>query len=192
MQRLRSCRPGFWLAGQRMRPTSRRCAGVRTLWATSGRTATSPASRSCGTSGGFFGQALLEQTGCSITRNESNAWPALMLRERPSAPFSRAKHALLEVFLRYGAADRAHWDYRPPGPRARDRTDEDRQCARRLEQLLRHAAKTRKFLTIRELLTLAGCWHAFRHRRAAFRETDALIQELARRPKVGGRREPRG
>jgi hypothetical protein len=136
---------------------------------------------------GFFGQAMLDQTGCRITRNESNAWPALMLRQCHSTPFSTVKHVLLEVFLRYGTADRAHWDYRPPGPRTRDRTDEDRQCARRLEQLLRHAAKTRKFLTVRELLTLAGCWHAFRHRRAAFRETDTLVQKLARRLKVGCR-----
>lgn len=140
---------------------------------------------------GFFGQALLEQAGCRITRNESNAWPALMLRQCPSTPFSPVKHVLLEVFLRYGSAGPAHWDYRPPGPRTRDRTEEDRQCARRLEQLLQRAAKARKFLTVRELLTLAGCWHAFRHQRAEFLETGALVRELARRPRAG-RREPRG
>jgi hypothetical protein len=128
----------------------------------------------------FYGSSLLEEAHCGYMLQDRRSWPVLMVREQPKIPFSPVKHILLRTFLDNCPRGPKPDSTRPPGRRPQDFSDMDE----RFSQQVRHAvhAMERK-ATVKEVLSQAGCWEIFRHRRHSFPKTSAIVTEF----KLSGR-----
>lgn len=128
----------------------------------------------------FYGSSLLEEAHCGYMLQDRRSWPVLMVREQPKIPFSPVKHILIRTFLDNCPRGPKPDSTRSPGRRPQDFSDMDE----RFSQQVRHAvhAMERK-ATVKEVLSQAGCWEIFRHRRHSFPKTSAIVTEF----KLSGR-----
>lgn len=123
----------------------------------------------------FFGNRFLVDAGCEVARG-TQPWPALLLRPGTAHGLPTPKHVLLQTFLKAGPRADAVLGYRRPGKPGADFGKLDRGAANALSALLRREAGTGKRYTVPELLGAVGVWQAFRHNRASFPLTSALVQ----------------
>lgn len=132
----------------------------------------------------YFGQQYLAMTGCPMPDNPRNTWPTLMFRPRNENNFATPKHVLMQVFLETGPGkvEVTTTVYRTPGKRPRDYTLMDANTAAKVRAQIQQLALAQKRMTVQGLLTQAGAWAAFKHHRAQFTETAALLEEMNYRP----------
>lgn len=146
--------------------------------------------------GATFGEAYLQRVRLKVEINRS-PWPALMLRERQSIPFSTPQHVLMQVFLAHtetlATPAGAKSLYRSPGPAARDYQALDTDFAAKVAQAIQRAQNDRRRVEVTEMLTQLGIWGTYRHCRdklplttaaiADFRQTDCAARQVGRRPR---------
>lgn len=138
----------------------------------------------------FFGDDYLAQLGCCV-QNSRNPWPALMVRDWPSLPFTPVKHVLLRLFLEQCGTDLKTLAYRPPGKRPRSTSTLDAELALKIRKAAIRANIRNVKTTATKLLEATGYWSAFRHDRSQFpltvAEVNAFRQTEASERKLGGR-----
>lgn len=140
-----------------------------------------------------FGQQYLAMTGCPVSDNPRNTWPTLMFRPRNENNFATPKHVLMQVFLETGPGkvDAKTTVYRAPGKRARDYRQMDVKTALKVRAQIQQLALAKTRMTAQALLLQAGAWSAFKHHRAQFTETAALLEEFKQSEQaerqIGGR-----
>lgn len=125
----------------------------------------------------FYGSVFLQAAGLDF-QPSSKSWPAMMLRERQSIPYSSQKHVLLQVFLKHANPSSAMADYQQPGPKVRNYKALDKQFTRRLEQAIDDVRRGSDRVEISSLLSQIGVWHIFRHHRDELPNTVALLTEF--------------
>lgn len=123
----------------------------------------------------FFGSRFLVDAGCEVARG-AQPWPALLLRPGTAHGLPTPKHVLLQTFLKAAPVAEADFGYREPGRPSPDFSKMDDRAAKALSELLRKEAGSGKRYTVPELLGAVGVWQAFRHNRASFPLTSALVQ----------------
>lgn len=140
-----------------------------------------------------FGQQYLAMTGCPVGDDPRNTWPTLMFRPRNENNFATPKHVLMQVFLETGPGkvDAKTTVYRAPGKRARDYRQMDVKTALKVRAQIQQLALAKTRMTAQALLLQAGAWSAFKHHRAQFTETAALLEEFKQSEQaerqIGGR-----
>lgn len=140
-----------------------------------------------------FGQQYLAMTGCPVGDDPRNTWPTLMFRPRNENNFATPKHVLMQVFLETGPGkvDAKTTVYRAPGKRARDYRQMDVKTAVKVRAQIQQLALAKTRMTAQALLLQAGAWSAFKHHRAQFTETAALLEEFKQSEQaerqIGGR-----
>lgn len=140
-----------------------------------------------------FGKQYLAMTGCPVADNPRNTWPTLMFRPRNENNFATPKHVLMQVFLETGPerVDAKTTVYRAPGKRPRDYRQMDVKTAVKVRALIQQLALAKTRMTVQALLLQAGAWSAFKHHRAQFTETVALLEEFKQSEQaerqIGGR-----
>lgn len=130
----------------------------------------------------LFGKEYLAARSCFIT-DASRSWPALMVRERVTVPFSPVKHVLLQAFLERAQASGVDFGYTPPGKRPRDVAALDARLAKQVRRAGARANRGGVRVSTTQMLKGLNAWEAYRHRRAdfplttlellAFRKTEA-------------------
>lgn len=127
-----------------------------------------------------FGQQYLAMTGCPMPDNPRSTWPTLMFRPRNENNFATPKHVLMQVFLETGPekVEVTTTVYRTPGKRPRDYRQMDVKTAVKVRALMQQLALAKARMTVQALLLQAGAWSAFKHHRAQFTETAALLEEF--------------
>lgn len=127
-----------------------------------------------------FGTALLADAGCEVNPASSNPWPALMVRTGMAIPFTTSKHVLMQTFLAEAMPGTAHVTayYDKPGKKQRDYARLDARAAAKVKTFLARAATQRERHTVESMLKEIGIWQSFRHARARFPQTNALVQEF--------------
>ena len=123
----------------------------------------------------FYGASLLKESDCDYTPQDRRPWPVLMMRDRPGIPFSPVKHVLLQTFLDHCPPGPKPDSPRQPGRRPRDYSEVDESCARQAQQA---ATALDGRITVKELISRAGCWETFRHKRTCFPKTSAIVAEF--------------
>lgn len=123
---------------------------------------------------------ILARLHCDYSPESYGAWPGLMLRVGTTAPFAPIKHILLAAFLCTERRASAARCYARPGPRPFDAASQDSRCVDRLRQQIVRPAHEQRRSTIRDLMTGIGAWQVFRHDRAQFPSTSALLEEFKR------------
>lgn len=140
-----------------------------------------------------FGQQYLTVTGCPVAEDPRNTWPTLMFRPRNENNFATPKHVLMRVFLETGPEkDEATPPvYLVPGKRPKDYAQMDAKTAAKVRAQIQQLALAQKRMTVQGLLIQAGAWAAFKHHRARFTETAALLEEFKQSDQaerqIGGR-----
>ncbi len=140
-----------------------------------------------------FGQQYLAMTGCPVAEDPRNTWPTLMFRPRNENNFATPKHVLMQVFLETGPEKRAAPTtvYRTPGKRPRDYRQMDIKTAVKVRARIQRLALAKTRMTVQALLLQVGAWSEFKHHRAQFPETAALLEEFKKSEQaerqVGGR-----
>lgn len=121
----------------------------------------------------LYGPKLLTQADCTCHKF---AWPALMVREKVSVPFAPVKHVLLQVFFDTIDDGLKNLEYRPPGRTPSNRTEQDSAFLKSIKAVLSPSPDTR--YSIKDLLTEAGCWGAYRHNRRLFPKTAYFVHQF--------------
>ena len=138
----------------------------------------------------FFDDDYLTQLGCPV-HEARRPWPALMVRDWLTVPFTPVKHILLRSFLEQSDACPKKLSYRPPGKRPRSMSTLDAQLAMKIQKAAIRANIRNVQTTATKLLAAAGHWSAFRHDRSQFpltvAELNAFKQTEASEHKLGGR-----
>lgn len=140
-----------------------------------------------------FGKTYLTATGCPVADNLRNAWPALMVRPREGNNFSTPKHVLMQVFLENGPpkVENLPKVYLTPGKRTQDYAQMDGKTAVRVRARIQQLALSKERATIQALLLHVGAWAAFKHHRAKFTQTVALLENFKQsnqsERQIGGR-----
>jgi len=95
-------------------------------------------------------------------------------------PFTTSKHVLMQTFLAEAMPGTAHVTahYDKPGKKQRDYARLDARAAAKVKTFLARAATQRERHTVESMLTEIGIWQSFRHARARFPQTNALVQEF--------------
>ena len=129
---------------------------------------------------GHFGPRYLATTGCPVATDPRNSWPALMVRTCSGTNFATPKHVLMQAFLETEGHKPADMStvYRAPGKKTRDYALMDASTAKKLRVRLQQVALANERVTIQALLRGAGAWSAFKHQRAKFIKTAALLEEF--------------
>lgn len=141
----------------------------------------------------YFGHQYLNTTGCPVVEDLKNTWPTLMFRPRNANNFATPKHVLMHVFLATGPKKVEHRAkvYKTPGKQARDYGQMDVLTAAKVRTLIRQLASAKERMTVKALLVQVGAWAAFKHHRAQFNETAALLEEFKQSEQserqIGGR-----
>jgi TniQ/Tn7-like transposition protein D len=137
----------------------------------------------------FFGGDYLAAVGCTV--KPARPWPALLVREGTNVPFIPAKHVLLQTFFRHCAPGPKKLAYFPPGKRPRSVDTLDDLLANKVSMAITRANRRNVRTTMTKLLQSAGGWSAFRHDRADFPKTGAVLADFrcteASERKTGGR-----
>jgi hypothetical protein len=124
----------------------------------------------------FYGDHVLRGLGCSVDTASTQSWPALMVRPATTITFAPVKHVLLETYLNEGRASwPVHSSYRAPGKRTLNRTTRDQLFVRRLKAILVALGRREEPCGVTELLKRADCWRSYRHDRASYPRTAALL-----------------
>ena len=125
----------------------------------------------------FYGQDFLADSGCQMT---NGAWPSLMLRPTSNVPFATPKHVLVQTFLELGggAPDSFASDYEKPGKKSTDYKRLDSELTLRMKTVLKRAKAKSRRMTVRELLTEAGSWGAFKHHRSEMPKAEGLVMQF--------------
>lgn len=123
----------------------------------------------------FYGSSLLDEVHCSYLLQDRRSWPILMVRAQPGIPFSPVKHVLLQNFLDNCPSGRKLESSKPPGRRPKDFNDRDERCSKQARQA---ACAIEDWVTVKDLLTQAGCWEVYRHRRQSFPKTAVVVAEF--------------
>lgn len=125
----------------------------------------------------IYGQDFLADSGCTLARQ---AWPSLMLRPTSKVPFAPAKHVLLQTFLELdgGAPDTLASEYEKPGKKTTDYKRLDSELTLRMKTVLNRAKAKSRRMTVRELLTEAGSWGAFKHHRSEMPKAEELVMQF--------------
>lgn len=140
-----------------------------------------------------FGEKYLQATGCPIADDPLKTWPSLMVRPGGESNFATPKHVLMQAFLETEGHKPADMStvYRAPGKQTRDYKLMDASTAKKLRVRLQQVALAKERVTIQALLRDTGAWSAFKHQRAKFIETAALLEEFKQSDQserqVGGR-----
>lgn len=127
-----------------------------------------------------YGGEYIADAGCPFCPSKASAWPRLMVREASSSLFATVKHVLMEDFLtgerRLLLSMTAC--YSPPGKKPRDYQALDASTAKRLKKLHQGLQRRGERRSVRDLLSELGVWSSFRHDRALFPETHAVVKEF--------------
>jgi len=132
----------------------------------------------------FYGTSLLEEVHCSYMPLDRRSWPVLMLRAQPGIPFSPVKHVFLQTFLDHCPSGRKPDSPRLPGRRPEDFSGRDERCSQQARQA---ACAFEDWATVKKLLSQAGCWELYRHRRRSFPKTAAVVAEFKSSGRWSGR-----
>lgn len=125
----------------------------------------------------FVGAGLLKEMGCAIAARKAIPWPHHLMQASNSVEHAPPKHVLMGVFLSSRRAA-VVLRYRTAGAKPLDCDQLDQRCAQAVTRLLGYLRTTGKRITVRELLTRCGCWMHFRHHRAKYPLTKALLLEF--------------
>lgn len=123
-----------------------------------------------------FGTAFLKAVGLDFPQN-AEAWPALMLHENYSTPFTASKHVLLHVFLNSAESLNGAVEYRTSGPAPRDYAALDAKCFQKLRKAI-GAVRRNARVGVKKLLTDLDVWHIYRHKGDSLPKTKALLVEF--------------
>jgi hypothetical protein len=116
-----------------------------------------------------------------------------MFRPRNENNIATPKHVLMQVFLETGPekVDAKTTVYRAPGKQPRDYKLMDFKTAVKVRALIQQMALAKTRMTVQALLVKAGAWSAFKHHRAQFTETAAMLEEFKQSEQaerqIGGR-----
>lgn len=123
----------------------------------------------------FYGREFLMDAGCAMA---AKPWPSLMLRPATQVTFATPKHVLLQTFLELdgGAPDAPASAYEKPGKKTTDYKRLDSELTLRMKTVLKRAKSRR--MTVKELLTEAGSWGAFKHHRSEMPKAEELVMQF--------------
>lgn len=126
----------------------------------------------------YFGTGLLEDTGCAMT--DRSPWPSQMVRPAVGVPFATTKHVLMQTFLENNLAVTAPVaaNYRKPGKKTLDLKRYDTRLLAKLANQVKKAIEGNERLTVQELLTRAGSWHVYRHKREMLPKSAEFVAEF--------------
>lgn len=125
-----------------------------------------------------YGPALLEHAGVGFNATERTAWPALIVQERPHIPFVPVKHLLVREFLEQCLGiDHVRSD-RKPGRVPRNSIKTDEMYSANVRAVLDKVYRGRRRVTLKEVLTQAGCGKWFWNDRHAYPQLSALADEF--------------
>jgi len=111
----------------------------------------------------------------------SFAWMAQMVRPNTGVPVCPLKHLVFQTALSIGGdSPTPILDHIPSGPSGNGVDRLDLIYSRRLKGVMQVAIRTGERIRVRDALVAAGCWSAYRHARADFPETGAIVLELRR------------
>lgn len=138
----------------------------------------------------FFGVGFLGDSGCAMA---GMPWPSLMLRPGTKIPFATPKHVLMQAFLDLdsGVSITVDFGYTKPGKKTTDFKRLDTTLSLRLKAITNQAKVDNRRMTVKELLTEAGSWNAFKHHRDKLPLTKEMVLQFRESEQserqVGGR-----
>ena len=107
------------------------------------------------------------------------AWMAQMVRPNAGIPATPFKHVIFQSLISLArATDGPVLDHIPSGPSGESMETLDAQYSHRLAHLINRALRDGERVRVRDALLAVGCWSAFRHARAAFPKTGAVVLAL--------------
>ena len=107
------------------------------------------------------------------------AWMAQMVRPNVGVPAAPLKHVIFQSAISIASATNGTvLDHVPSGPSASHSDVLDAQYCRRLSQVLTKALRDGERVRVEDALIAAGCWSAYRHARADFPKTEAVVLSL--------------
>ena len=109
------------------------------------------------------------------------AWMAQMVRPNVGVPASPLKHLVFQAALSIaGAAVEPVLDHIPSGPSGSSLEQLDVAYSRQLRQVVEMKIRAGERVRVKDALIAAGCWSAYRHARADFPQTAAIVLALRR------------
>lgn len=124
----------------------------------------------------FVGAGLLKEMGCPIALR-AIPWPSYLMQSSNSVELAPPKHVLMAAFLA-NPRPTVVLKYRTVGAKPPNCAQLDQRCAQAVTKLFENLRTTGKRITVQELLTRCGCWSHFRHHRAEYPLTNALLLEF--------------
>lgn len=129
-----------------------------------------------------------------LTANDASlSWLALMVRPRSGHPFVPLKHLLFETALAtQEQVAEPLLDHVPSGPSGRALEKFDREHAAAVRKVVAGYTRRGERVRIKDALTEAGCWSAFRHARKQLPQVAKAVaalkkSDVAMRPNWGKR-----